>query len=61
MVWVAGVIGGWMVISAALVVIMCIFSSRLSQAEGRQEIWEGQAVRSTVPADRPLRGAPSGL
>jgi len=41
--------------------MLCMFSSRLSHAEGREEIWEGYEMGSKEPAERPLRGAPSRL
>lgn len=44
MVLIAIVIGGFVLISAALLIVLCMFSSRLSQAEGRTENW------SAVPA-----------
>lgn len=56
---IAGVIGGWILFSAALVVMLCMFSSRLSHAEGRTEEWSGHELRSKAPAERPLRSAPS--
>lgn len=61
MVWIAGVIGGWILFSAALLIVLCMFSSRLSQAEGREEIWTGHEARSKAPAERHLQGAPSQL
>ncbi len=61
MVWIAGVIGGWIFFSALLVLMLCMFSSRLSQAEGREEDWSAQAAPAKAPAERPLRSAPSRL
>lgn len=61
MVWIIGIIGGWIVFSAALVIILCMFSSRLSQAEGREEVWVARDVPSKASAERPLQGAPSRL
>jgi len=59
MIWIASLIGGWILFSAALVMVLCMFSSRLSQIEGREEIWEGHEIRLMTPADRSLQGAPS--
>lgn len=61
MVWIIGIIGGWIVFSAALVIILCMFSSQLSQAEGREEAWVTRDITSKAPAERPLQGAPSRL
>ena len=61
MVWIASVIGGWIVLSAVVVVFLCMFSSRLSQAEGRVEDWSGHQVPAKATADRRLQGAPSRL
>lgn len=61
MVWIAGVLGGWILVSAAVVVVLCMFSSQLTRAEGHEESWEGYTVRSKAPTERPLHGAPSRL
>lgn len=40
MVLIAIVIGGFVLISAALLIVLCMFSSRLSAQEGRREVWQ---------------------
>ena len=52
MVWAIAIIGGWILFSAALVGVLCMFSSRLSQAEGREEVWAPEQVTYDIRGAR---------